>query len=61
VGVAEGVLTQVCSVCRRIGRHDGLGWTFRGRMEVEVQRRLPDGSIELDADEGSTTAWIVQP
>jgi hypothetical protein len=26
-----------------------------------VQRRLPDGSIEFDTDEGRTTAWIVQP
>jgi hypothetical protein len=40
---------------------DKVGWTFRARMEVEVQRRLPDGSIELDTDKGRTTAWIVQP
>jgi hypothetical protein len=30
-------------------------------MEVDVQRRLPDGSIELGTDEGKTTAWVVQP
>jgi hypothetical protein len=40
---------------------DKVGWTFRARMEVEVQRRMPDGSIELHTDEGRTTAWIVQP
>ena len=40
---------------------DRVGWTFRARMEVEVQRRLPDGSIEFDSDEGRTTAWVVQP
>ena len=40
---------------------DKVGWTFRGRMEVEVQRRLPDGSLQFDTDEGRTTAWIVQP
>ncbi len=40
---------------------DRVGWTFRGRMEVDVQRRLPDGSIQLDTDEGRITRWIVQP
>jgi hypothetical protein len=40
---------------------DKVGWTFRGRMEVEVQRRMPDGSLQFDTDEGRTTAWIVQP
>lgn len=38
-----------------------VGWTFRARMEIDVQRRLPDGSIEFDTDEGRTTAWTVQP
>jgi hypothetical protein len=40
---------------------DKVGWTFRGRREVEVPRRLPDGSLQFDTDEGRTTAWIVQP
>jgi len=40
---------------------DRIGWTFRGRMEVQVQRRLADGSIQIDTDEGRITRWIVQP
>jgi hypothetical protein len=30
-------------------------------MEVEVPRRMLDGSLQFDTDEGRTTAWIVQP
>jgi hypothetical protein len=48
-------------ICTWAIPRDRVGWTFRARMEVDVQRRLPDGSIELDTDEGRTTAWIVQP
>jgi len=40
---------------------DRVGWTFRGTMDVQLERRLPDGSIELDTDEGRITRWIVQP
>lgn len=48
-------------ICTWAIPRDRVGWTFRARMEVEVQRRLPDGSIEFDTDEGRMTAWIVQP
>ena len=48
-------------ICTWAIPRDRIGWTFRARMEVDVQRRLPDGSIEFDTDEGRTTAWIVQP
>lgn len=48
-------------ICTWAIPRDRVGWTFRARMEVDVQRRLPDGSVEFDTDEGRTTAWIVQP
>jgi hypothetical protein len=48
-------------ICTWAIPRDRVGWTFRARMEVDVQRRLPDGSIELGTDEGKTTAWVVQP
>ena len=48
-------------ICTWAIPRDRVGWTFRARMEVDVQRQLPGGSIEFDTDEGRTTAWIVQP
>jgi hypothetical protein len=48
-------------ICTWAIPRDRVGWTFRGRMEVDVQRRHPDGSIELETDEGRITRWIVQP
>ncbi len=40
---------------------DRVGWTFRGTMDVQLERRLADGSIEIDTDEGRVTRWVVQP
>lgn len=59
--VPERQLIPSVVMCTWAIPRDRVGWTFRGRMEVVVQRRLPDGSIELDTDEGRVTRWIVQP
>ncbi len=48
-------------ICTWAIPRDRVGWTFRARMEIETQRKLRDGSIELDSDEGRVTAWIIQP
>ncbi len=59
--VPERQLIPSVLICTWAIPRDRVGWTFRGRMEVDVQRRLPDGSIELDTDEGRITRWVVQP
>lgn len=48
-------------VCTWSIPRDRVGWTFRGRMDLDVERRLRDGSVELETLEGRTTAWIIQP
>ena len=40
---------------------DRVGWTFRARMEIDLQRQLRGGVLEVSTDEGTTTRWIVQP
>jgi hypothetical protein len=59
--VPERQLIPSVLICTWAIPRDRVGWTFRGRMEVDVQRRHPDGSIELETDEGRITRWIVQP
>jgi hypothetical protein len=47
-------------VCSWAIPRDRVGWTFRARMDLDVQRRR-GGGIDLETVEGRTTAWIVQP
>ena len=48
-------------ICTWAIPRDRVGWTFRARMEIATQRKLRDGSIELETDEGRVTAWTIQP
>lgn len=59
--VPEGAAIPSVLLCTWSIPRDRVGWTFRGTMDVQLQRRLADGSIELDTDEGRLTRWIVQP
>jgi hypothetical protein len=48
-------------VCTWAIPRDRVGWTFRARMDLDVERRLRNGDLEVASIEGRTTAWIVQP
>jgi hypothetical protein len=59
--VPEGASIPSVLLCTWSIPRDRVGWTFRGTMDVELQRRLANGSIEINTDEGRITRWIVQP
>lgn len=59
--VPENAAIPAVLLCTWSIPRDRVGWTFRGTMDVELQRRLADGSIEIDTDEGRITRWTVQP
>lgn len=59
--VPAGDAVPSALICTWSIPRDRLGWTFRARMELDVQRRLRDGGIELVTEEGRTTGWIIQP
>lgn len=47
-------------VCTWSIPRDRVGWTFRGRMDLDLERRVGD-AVELERVEGRTTAWTIQP
>jgi hypothetical protein len=59
--VPAGEPLPAALVCTWSIPRDRVGWTFRGRMDLDLERRLRDGSVELETLEGRTTAWIIQP
>ena len=59
--VPAGARLPSALICTWSIPRDRIGWTFRGRMDVETERLLADGSVEFSVDEGVVTRWIVQP
>jgi hypothetical protein len=48
-------------VCTWSIPRDRVGWTFRARMDLDLERRVRGGGVELETVEGRTTAWVIQP
>ena len=40
---------------------DRVGWTFRGTMDVQLERRLANGTIQIDTSEGRVTPGSSSP
>jgi hypothetical protein len=59
--VPEGARLPSALVCTWAIPADRVGWTFRGRVELDLQRRLANGGVEILTDEGRITRWTVQP
>jgi hypothetical protein len=58
--VPAGAQLPAVLVCTWSIPRDRVGWTFRARMDLELERRA-NGGFDLEEVTGRTTAWTIQP